>query len=66
MFVDNHDCFRNNGIYSETQYKNALNYIYLFRGVPIVFYGTEAMYSWSGAHASTNKDVVVSRWMLGD
>lgn len=66
MFVDNHDCFRNNGIYSETQYKNALNYIYLFRGVPIVFYGTEAMYSWSGAHASTNKDDVVSRWMLGD
>ena len=66
MFVDNHDCYRNNGIYSETQYKNALNYIYLFRGVPIVFYGTEAMYSWSGAHASTNKDDVVSRWMLGD
>lgn len=66
MFVDNHDCFRNNGIYSEAQYKNALNYIYLFRGVPIVFYGTEAMYSWSGAHASTNKDDVVSRWMLGD
>lgn len=66
MFVDNHDCFRNNGIYSETQYKNALNYIYLFRGVPIVFYGTEAMYSWSGAYASTNKDDVVSRWMLGD
>lgn len=66
MFVDNHDCFRNNGIYSETQYKNALNYIYLFRGVPIVFYGTEAMYSWSEAHASTNKDDVVSRWMLGD
>lgn len=66
MFVDNHDCFRVNGIFSETQYKNALNYIYLFRGVPIVFYGTEAMYSWSGAHASTNKDDVVSRWMLGD
>lgn len=66
MFVDNHDCFRNNGIYSEAQYKNALNYIYLFRGVPVVFYGTEAMYSWKGAHASTNKDDVVSRWMLGD
>ena len=66
MFVDNHDCFRNNGIFTETQYKNALNYIYLFRGVPVVYYGTEAMYSWSGAHASTNKDDIVSRWMLGD
>lgn len=66
MFVDNHDCFRCNGIFTEAQYKNALNYIYLFRGVPVVYYGTEAMYSWSGAHASTNKDDIVSRWMLGD
>lgn len=66
MFVDNHDCYRNEAIYSEAQYKNALNYIYIFRGVPIVFYGTEAMYSWSGTHPCTNKDDVVSRWMLGD
>ncbi len=66
MFVDNHDCYRNEAIFSEAQYKNALNYIYIFRGVPIVFYGTEAMYSWSGTHPSTNKDDVVSRWMLGD
>lgn len=66
MFVDNHDCYRNEAIYSEAQYKNALNYIYIFRGVPIVFYGTEAMYSWSGTNPSTNKDDVVSRWMLGD
>ncbi len=66
MFVDNHDCYRNEAIFSETQYKNALNYIYIFRGVPIVFYGTEAMYSWSGTHPCTNKDDVVSRWMLGD
>lgn len=65
MFVDNHDCYRNNGVYSETEYKNALNYIYLFRGVPMVYYGTEAMYSWSGAHASTNKEDIVARWMLG-
>ena len=66
MFVDNHDCYRNEAIYSESQYKNALNYIYIFRGVPIVFYGTEAMYSWSGTNPTTNKDDVVSRWMLGD
>ncbi len=66
MFVDNHDCYRNEAIYSESQYKNALNYIYIFRGVPIVFYGTEAMYSWNGTHPTTNKDDVVSRWMLGD
>jgi glycosidase len=65
MFVDNHDVFRSNGIFSETQYKNALTYIYLFRGIPIVYYGTEAMYSWPGAHASTNKDDIVARWMLG-
>ena len=65
MFVDNHDCFRANGVFSETEYKNALNYIYFFRGIPIVYYGTEAMYSWSGAYASTNKEDVVSRWMLG-
>lgn len=65
MFVDNHDCFRANGIFDETQYKNALNYIYFFRGIPIVYYGTEAMYSWDGAHASTNKEDVVARWMLG-
>ncbi|WP_294429646.1 alpha-amylase family glycosyl hydrolase [uncultured Treponema sp.] len=66
MFVDNHDCYRCEGLFSEEKYKNALNYIYLFRGVPIVYYGTEAMYSWSGTHPSTNKDDVVSRWMLGD
>ena len=66
MFVDNHDCYRNEAIFSEAQYKNALNYIYIFRGVPIVYYGTEAMYSWSGTNPSTNKDDVVSRWMLGD
>lgn len=66
MFVDNHDCYRCEGKFSEAQYKNALNYIYLFRGVPIVYYGTEALYSWSGTHPTTNKDDVVSRWMLGD
>ena len=66
MFVDNHDCYRCEAMFSEAGYKNALNYIYLFRGVPIVYYGTEAMYSWSGTHPSTNKDDVVSRWMLGD
>lgn len=65
MFVDNHDVFRCNGVFTETQYKNALTYIYLFRGVPIVYYGTESMYSWSGAHATTNKDDVCARWMLG-
>jgi len=65
-FVDNHDVYRANGRFNETQYKNALNYIYLFRGVPIVFYGTEAMYSWEGAHATTNKDDVCARWMLGE
>ncbi len=66
MFVDNHDCYRCEGKFSEEQYKNALNYIYLFRGVPIVYYGTEALYSWNGTHPTTNKDDVVSRWMLGD
>lgn len=66
MFVDNHDCYRCEGKFSEAQYKNALNYIYLFRGVPIVYYGTEALYSWNGTHPTTNKDDVVSRWMLGD
>lgn len=66
MFVDNHDCYRCEGLMSEEKYKNALNYIYLFRGVPIVYYGTEAMYSWEGTHPTTNKDDVVSRWMLGD
>lgn len=66
MFVDNHDCYRCEGKFSEVQYKNALNYIYLFRGVPIVYYGTEALYSWNGTHPTTNKDDVVSRWMLGD
>ena len=65
MFVDNHDVFRANGVFNEQQYKNALNYIYFFRGIPIVYYGTEAMYSWPGAHASTNKDDIVARWMLG-
>ena len=65
-FVDNHDVFRANGILTKTQYMNNLNYIYLFRGVPIVYYGTEAMYSWSKAYATTNKDDVVARWMLGD
>lgn len=65
-FVDNHDVYRANGRFNETQYKNALNYIYLFRGVPIIFYGTEAMYSWSGAYATTNKDDVCARWMFGD
>ena len=65
MFVDNHDVFRANGKLSETGYKNALTYIYLFRGVPIVYYGTEAMYAWEGAHATTNKDDVCARWMLG-
>ncbi|MBN2693057.1 starch-binding protein [bacterium] len=65
-FVDNHDVYRANGRFNEAQYKNALNYIYLFRGVPIVYYGTEAMYSWSGAYATTNKDDVCARWMLGE
>lgn len=65
-FVDNHDVFRVNSILTQTQYMNNLNYIYLFRGVPIVYYGTEAMYSWEGAHATTNKDDVVARWMLGE
>ncbi|NLK61954.1 MAG: starch-binding protein [Fusobacteria bacterium] len=66
MFVDNHDVFRANGIFNEQQYKNALTYIYLFRGIPIVYYGTEAMYAWEGAYATTNKDDVVARWMFGD
>ena len=65
-FVDNHDVFRANGILNEVQYKNNLNYIYLFRGVPIVQYGTEAMYSWSKVPVTTNKEDVCARWMLGD
>lgn len=66
MFVDNHDCYRRESTFSEAGYKNALNFIYLFRGVPIVYYGTEAMYSWNGTHPTTNKEDVCSRWMLGD
>ena len=66
MFVDNHDCYRCEKLFAEEKYKNALNYIYLFRGVPIVYYGTEAMYDWEGTHPCDNKDDVVSRWMLGD
>ena len=66
MFVDNHDVARSNGWLNETQYKNALNYVYLFRGIPIVYYGTEAMYSWDGAKSTTNKEDVCARWMLGD
>lgn len=66
MFVDNHDVYRDEAVFSETQFKNALNYIYLFRGVPIVYYGTEAYYSWDGTHPSTNKDDIVARWMLGE
>lgn len=66
MFVDNHDCARSNGWLNVDQYKNALTYIYLFNGVPIVYYGTEAMYAWEGAKATTNKADVCARWMLGD
>lgn len=66
MFVDNHDVYRDEAIFNETQFKNALNYIYLFRGVPIVYYGTEAYYSWEGTHPSTNKEDIVARWMLGE
>lgn len=65
-FVDNHDVFRANGKLNETQYKNNLNYIFLFRGVPIVYYGTEAMYSWPKVPVTTNKEDVCARWMLGD
>lgn len=65
-FVDNHDVFRANGILNETQYKNNLNYIFLFRGVPIVYYGTEAMYAWDKVPTTTNKDDISARWMLGD
>ncbi len=65
-FVDNHDVYRANGVLTQTQYMNNLSYIYLFRGVPIVYYGTEAMYSWSGAIATTNKEDVCARWMLGE
>jgi hypothetical protein len=65
-FVDNHDSYRVNSILSETQYKNALSYYYLMRGIPIVYYGTEILYSgWQHLHASTNKEDIVSRWMLG-
>jgi len=65
-FVDNHDVTRANGILTETQYLNNLNFIYLFRGLPVVFYGTEIMYSdWPHYITTTEKDDVVARWMLG-
>lgn len=65
-FVDNHDVTRANGILSETQYMNNLNFVYLFRGLPIVFYGTEVLYSgWNGYITTTEKEDVVARWMLG-
>lgn len=65
-FVDNHDVTRANGILSETQYMNNLNFIYLFRGLPIVFYGTEVLYSsWPHYITTTEKEDVVARWMLG-
>ncbi len=65
-FVDNHDVTRANGILNETQYMNDLNYIYLFRGIPIVYYGTEILYSsWPYYITTTDKNDVVARWMLG-
>ncbi len=65
-FIDNHDVTRANGILNETQYMNNLNYIYLFRGIPIVYYGTEILYSsWSHYITTTDKNDVVARWMLG-
>jgi len=67
VFVDNHDVTRANGILNETQYRNNLNFIYLFRGVPIVFYGTEVLYSsWPHYITTTEKEDVVARWMLGE
>jgi hypothetical protein len=45
---------------------NNLNYIYLFRGIPVIFYGTEILYSsWPHYITTTVKDDVVARWMLG-
>jgi glycosidase len=65
-FVDNHDVTRANGILSQSQYMNNLNYIYLFRGIPVIFYGTEILYSsWPHYITTTVKDDVVARWMLG-
>ncbi|WP_163133450.1 alpha-amylase family glycosyl hydrolase [Agarivorans sp. Alg241-V36] len=65
-FVDNHDVTRANGVLNETQYLNNLNFIYLFRGLPVVFYGTEVLYSsWPHYITTTEKDDVVARWMLG-
>jgi glycosidase len=65
-FVDNHDVTRANGILNQTQYMNNLNFIYLFRGLPIVFYGTEVLYSsWPNYITTTEKEDVVARWMLG-
>ncbi len=65
-FVDNHDVTRANGILSESQYMNNLNFVYLFRGLPIVFYGTEVLYSnWPHYITTTEKEDVVARWMLG-
>ncbi len=65
-FVDNHDVTRANGILSLEQYMNNLTYIYLFRGIPIVYYGTEIMYSsWPNYITTTDKNDVVARWMLG-
>jgi glycosidase len=67
VFVDNHDVTRANGILNEAQYRNNLNFIYLFRGVPIVFYGTEVLYSsWPHYITTTEKEDVVARWMLGE
>jgi glycosidase len=67
VFVDNHDVTRANGILTEAQYRNNLNFIYLFRGVPIVFYGTEVLYSsWPHYITTTEKEDVVARWMLGE
>jgi glycosidase len=65
-FVDNHDVTRANGILNEAQYMNNLNFVYLFRGLPIVFYGTEVLYSsWPHYITTTEKEDVVARWMLG-
>ncbi len=65
-FVDNHDVTRANGILNQTQYINNLSYIYLWRGIPVVFYGTEIMYSsWPNYITTTDKNDVVARWMLG-
>ncbi len=65
-FVDNHDVTRANGILNQTQYMNNLNFIYLFRGIPIVYYGTEILYSsWPNYIQTTDKNDIVARWMLG-